>query len=922
MADIKEILKKNIQKNASADQKPYGTLQQDLKSINVNHECSKIAFDAMQKILGGASEDTLGGLKIRLERIKQLETYIRGSKVGSEEEGILLSTLAKVKTAISQHLAQKRSFMAKAAQAISNSSVDVGGTLIAMSKNDPLMKMLVSGGGAASKLLKNATSKYMNQRKAQQQALYDDAVKMYNTPEPRPPKIEQPKESKEPEQPKESEPPKEPEQPKTKKPKKTKQTNQPKDSEPPKEPEQPKKPEQPKAPDVEKERSEKLYALVQNIDQTVLRLAETTESLLEIAQREEIRNENLAFDQQEAASENRQGDLTKASGNPDQSEKKDGKGILSKLLSGGGAMLGGLLSSGGAMLGGAAGALGLGGILSKLLPMTKILGAIVGPLADGILGYFKAGEWGVSGISAFLGGMLGGTFSNKILNVVANMGKWAVLGATLGSVVPGPGNIIGGVIGALIGGVLGYFGGEKIAKFIDNIGGIIQQAFDAVINWGTELYNWVSSAVSDMWSFMTTATEPYLEQFKQGISWVGEQLSVILDPIKETLTEVFKWMSEIGEKFWDWIKGLAPDWAKDGLAKAGELGSKAYDLAAGAAGSVADTASSAWEGTKGAASSAYGVVTDWWGGKGTSSGQSASGSLQQAPTSGMAAGEFNKPMQGGNLNTVQQGLVGDLKSQGITDPRAIANIMAQIQAESNFKPQNENLNYSAKTLLKKFGPGSGNKVRVRSLEEAQAIVDKGPEAIGNLIYGGRMGNAGNEGFKYRGRGLVQLTGKERYVEMSKKLGVDLVNNPDLANDPQIASKIAAHYYAERKNKFNYSDVNQVSKATGHAGGKEENQKRAEFADKWYATLQQNPGSLETSKQPMQLASVAVPVSNNVAQAAVNSKSAEQTRPITVINNNVANNSVSSVKGNQGGSQGSSYGTSGRRPSQVAATFGK
>lgn len=174
-------------------------------------------------------------------------------------------------------------------------------------------------------------------------------------------------------------------------------------------------------------------------------------------------------------------------------------------------------------------------------------------------------------------------------------------------------------------------------------------------------------------------------------------------------------------------------------------------------------------------------------------------------------------------------LIKDLESQGITDKDAQANILANIKAESNFKPQSENLNYSAKTLMRLFGPGSGNKVRVKSMAEAQAIVDQGPEAVGNLIYGGRMGNKADEGFKYRGRGLVQLTGKNNYEEMGKKLGLDLVNDPDLANQPEIASKIAAQYYADRKNRFNYKDISQVAKATGHAGGQAETLKRAQYA---------------------------------------------------------------------------------------------
>ena len=81
---------------------------------------------------------------------------------------------------------------------------------------------------------------------------------------------------------------------------------------------------------------------------------------------------------------------------------------------------------------------------------------------------------------------------------------------------------------------------------------------------------------------------------------------------------------------------------------------------------------------------------------------------------------------------------------------AQANVMANVEKESNFKPRSEELGkYSAKTLYRLYGPpgvpdgqpaNGKNKVRFQSIEEAQAVVSKGPEAVGDVIYGGRMGN--------------------------------------------------------------------------------------------------------------------------------------------------------------------------------------
>lgn len=64
--------------------------------------------------------------------------------------------------------------------------------------------------------------------------------------------------------------------------------------------------------------------------------------------------------------------------------------------------------------------------------------------------------------------------------------------------------------------------------------------------------------------------------------------------------------------------------------------------------------------------------------------------------------------------------------------------------------------------------------------------------------GKRLGNTNpGDGYKYRGRGMIQLTGKYNYEQMGKKLGLDLVNNPDLAEKPSVAAMIALEYWKDR-----------------------------------------------------------------------------------------------------------------------------
>ena len=141
-----------------------------------------------------------------------------------------------------------------------------------------------------------------------------------------------------------------------------------------------------------------------------------------------------------------------------------------------------------------------------------------------------------------------------------------------------------------------------------------------------------------------------------------------------------------------------------------------------------------------------------------------------------------------SLNSKQKANIAIIKDEaikaGITNPYAIAAILAIVSKESNFIPINENLNYSAPRLQEVFK---------LSAARANKLAGK-PVEIGNAIYGGRFGNGSNEGYKYRGRGFNQLTFKGNYDEYGKLANVDIVSNPDLLNtDPKVAAKVMIAY---------------------------------------------------------------------------------------------------------------------------------
>ena len=129
----------------------------------------------------------------------------------------------------------------------------------------------------------------------------------------------------------------------------------------------------------------------------------------------------------------------------------------------------------------------------------------------------------------------------------------------------------------------------------------------------------------------------------------------------------------------------------------------------------------------------------------------------------------------------------------ITNPLRLAHFLSQCGHESGgFKAVSENLNYSAKGLVGTFGK------YFNSTTAAQ--YERKPEMIASRVYGSRMGNgdeASKEGYKFRGRGYIQLTGKSNYAGFTKFIGEDCIANPDLvANKYPLAS--AAFFFDSNK----------------------------------------------------------------------------------------------------------------------------
>jgi putative chitinase len=130
----------------------------------------------------------------------------------------------------------------------------------------------------------------------------------------------------------------------------------------------------------------------------------------------------------------------------------------------------------------------------------------------------------------------------------------------------------------------------------------------------------------------------------------------------------------------------------------------------------------------------------------------------------------------------------------ISSPVRQAFFIGQCAHESgNFRILEENLHYSASALMRVWPS------RFPNLDVANQYANN-PEKIANKVYGGRMGNGDEEsgdGWKYHGRGLIQLTGKENYANCGSGMGVDLLSDPGRLLDPEYAALSAGWFWNKK-----------------------------------------------------------------------------------------------------------------------------
>jgi putative chitinase len=165
---------------------------------------------------------------------------------------------------------------------------------------------------------------------------------------------------------------------------------------------------------------------------------------------------------------------------------------------------------------------------------------------------------------------------------------------------------------------------------------------------------------------------------------------------------------------------------------------------------------------------------------------------RQAPAVG--GGMLNLTMLRRNWKSADPALIrgmattsGILTQVGINTPLRLVHFMAQISEECGSGVEmTEKLDYSAGRMMQVFPKRFPDIASTAGFAHNQ-------RAFGDKVYNGRMGNrlGSDDGFNFRGRGCLQITGRDSYAAIGRSVGLDLINNPDLVNDPQNVLLIAA-----------------------------------------------------------------------------------------------------------------------------------
>lgn len=166
------------------------------------------------------------------------------------------------------------------------------------------------------------------------------------------------------------------------------------------------------------------------------------------------------------------------------------------------------------------------------------------------------------------------------------------------------------------------------------------------------------------------------------------------------------------------------------------------------------------------------------------------------------------------IEELYEGFLETFELFDISTPQRQAAFLAQCAHESgNFNAMVENLNYGAKGLMGTFHKYFPDEATAQHYERK-------PEMIANRVYANRMGNgdeASGEGYKFRGRGLIQVTGKNNYKACGEALGADLLEEPELL-ETSPGAVLSAGWFWAANNLNQYADSGDIVTMTKRING--------------------------------------------------------------------------------------------------------
>lgn len=155
------------------------------------------------------------------------------------------------------------------------------------------------------------------------------------------------------------------------------------------------------------------------------------------------------------------------------------------------------------------------------------------------------------------------------------------------------------------------------------------------------------------------------------------------------------------------------------------------------------------------------------------------------------------------------------QSSSVNSPRRLCHFMGQVFVETaGFTAFEENLNYRDPAWLDKVFRA------VNGVEDARALIARGPVAIANRAYANRLGNgdeASGDGWRFRGSGYKQLTGRVNYRDLGILVSIDLVAAPEMTRQPDTSAQIAFRFW-DARNCSKLADAGDVESITACING--------------------------------------------------------------------------------------------------------